>query len=85
MCRQHQRVAGKQRGSLTKDIDRAMTASDVPAPTGTQAETEAVDGRAISGAALRVATWQDENHDATEAHARYVEEQGLPLGTHRMF
>ena len=29
--------------------------------------------------------WQEENRDAIEAHARYVEEHGLPLEKLRMF
>lgn len=35
--------------------------------------------------AAKAARWQAENRAALEAHARYVEEHGLPLGRHRMF
>lgn len=57
-----------------------------------EAEALGLDGVAVCEAALRAAVgaakaarWRDENREAIEAHARYVEEHGLPLGNHRMF
>jgi antitoxin CcdA len=57
-----------------------------------EAEALGLDGQAVCEAALRSAIraakadkWQGENRDAIEAHARYVEEHGLPLEKFRMF
>jgi antitoxin CcdA len=57
-----------------------------------EAEALGLDGEAICRKALRAAIgdakaarWAEENRDAIEAHARYIEEHGTPLGKYRMF
>lgn len=63
----------------------------VAEPLLLEAEALGLDAAAICDAALRAAIraakaarWQDENRQAIEAHARYVEEHGLPLAENRM-
>lgn len=57
-----------------------------------QARDHNVDVAAVCCAALsqavraaKAAKWHEENRAAIEAHSRYVEEHGLPLGKHRIF
>lgn len=57
-----------------------------------EAEALGIDGDAVCRNALRAAIgdaraarWTEENRDAIEAHARYIEEHGTPLGKYRMF
>lgn len=57
-----------------------------------EAEALGLDGEAVCRKALRAAIgdakaarWLEENRDAIDAHARYIEEHGTPLGKYRMF
>lgn len=57
-----------------------------------EAEALGIEGEAVCRKALRgaigdakAARWTEENRDAIDAHARYIEEHGTPLGKYRMF
>lgn len=78
-------VAADKRGEPCGGIE-------LPGALLRQARAHNVDVTAVCCAALsqavraaRAAEWREENRAAIEAHSRYVEEHGLPLGKHRMF
>ena len=85
-------------GAVTANDFHALAAAPPPERAGgalgplvLEAEALGLDGAAVCQAALRAAIreakaakWQDENREAVQAHARYVEEHGVPLGKHRM-
>jgi DNA-binding transcriptional regulator YdaS (Cro superfamily) len=62
------------------------------APYAAEARELGIDAAAVAAEAVRAAIaaerarrWSADNRAALEAHARYVEEHGLPLDSHRMF
>ncbi len=66
--------------------------AEAQAPFVHEARALGLDADAIAAAALKKAIgdekarrWGEENREAIAAHARYVEEHGLPLAKYRMF
>lgn len=83
---------GKLAGAATPFGAEARAGGMASGPLLLEAEALGLDGAAVCEAALRAAIgaakaakWREENRAAIEAHARYVEEHGLPLEKHRMF
>jgi post-segregation antitoxin (ccd killing protein)/DNA-binding transcriptional regulator YdaS (Cro superfamily) len=80
------------RPDLFKAPARQPGLAEAQAPFATEAAALGIDAATIAAKAVRAAIvaerarrWATDNRAALEAHARYVEEHGLPLDSHRMF
>jgi post-segregation antitoxin (ccd killing protein)/DNA-binding transcriptional regulator YdaS (Cro superfamily) len=65
--------------------EQQMPIYDTARALGIDAPAIAEDAIRAAIAAERARRWATDNRAALDAHARYVEEHGLPLNSHRMF
>lgn len=88
-------ATGVPRHQLRPDLFQGPTITPAPAATAALADEaralgldpDRIVARALADAVgtERNRRWAEENREAIDAHRRYVEEHGVPLGEYRMF